>query len=194
VKATTAPKSSPHPAGLIVGIIAVVVVLLGGLFFFQRSRRSVRNPFKKIARPKGDLSDADFVVLNAWQRASDALGRAGFQRSVWVTPKAHAEAVRDAVQEQSVRVVSGSRKKLKIEDVSAALGAATYGYAELAELAELACYCPGRCTSRDARHCEQEAWRIERALRTAGLLRRVPAPPPAARVSQTEHAGIAGRS
>ena len=65
----------------------------------------------------------------------------------------------------------------KRPDSAAALGAATYGYTELAELAELACYCPGRCTSRDARHAEQEAWRIERALRSSGMFRRFPGPP-----------------
>ena len=114
-------------------------------------------------------TDPDHIVLRAWFRASAALGRAGFRRSQWETPAAHAAEVRDAVWTGA----PGARRA----DSAAALGAATYGYTELAELAELACYCPGRCTSRDARHAEQEAWRIERALRSSGLFRRFPGPP-----------------
>jgi hypothetical protein len=121
-------------------------------------------------------SDPDEVVLRAWLRASSALGRAGFQRSQWVTPAAHAASIRAAILDRS----GGS---LNRGESTAAVGVATYGYTELSELAELACYCPGRCTSRDARHAEQEAWRIERALRNSGLFRWFPTPPPKAAIA-----------
>jgi transglutaminase-like putative cysteine protease len=160
-----AHKSSPLPAGLILAGVVLALIAFGALIAFRRSKRSVRygGYFGRGS------SDPDHVVLHAWSRASSALGRAGFRRPQWETPAAHAAEVRAAVVDGS----TGSRRP----DSAAALGAATYGYTELSELAELACYCPGRCTSRDARHAEQEAWRIERALRTSGMFRRFPGPP-----------------
>jgi len=160
-------KTTALPAGLILAGVFLVLLIGAGLLLLLRSKRSVRQ--RLIAGHHS--SDPDHVVLRAWVRASTALARAGFQRSLWVTPVAHAEAVRTAVTDQ--KFGSGKRR----EDATAALGAATFGYLELAELTELACYCPGRCTNRDARHAEQEAWRIERALRQAGLFRRFPGPP-----------------
>lgn len=165
-----ASKSASAASGLAFAGVIVAVLVIVGLFMLRRYRRSARG---------GPLSsnlqtDPDHVIQRAWLRASTALGRAGFTRSQWVTPVAHAESVRTAVND-GARLGRGHS-----EDASASLGAATYGYMELAQLAELACYCPGRCTNRDARHAEQEAWRIERALRTSGMLRRLPTPPPPA--------------
>ncbi len=160
-----ARRSAPLPAGLILAGVVLVLVVAGGLFAYRRSRRSVRYG-GYFARGS---SDPDHVVLHAWSRASTALGRAGYRRPLWETPSAHAAEVRAAV----VDGVAGAKRP----ESTAALGTATYGYTELAQLAELACYCPGRCTSRDARHAEQEAWRIERALRSSGMFRRFPGPP-----------------
>jgi transglutaminase-like putative cysteine protease len=152
----------PLPAGTIFGGVVAAVVVVGAVLLFRRSRRSAR------PRSGGRLSgDPDSVVIRSWMRAADALGRAGFRRSLWTTPAAHAHEIRDAVTGASAE--AGRRA-----DATAALGTATFGYIELAELAELACYSPGHCSSRDARHAEQEAWRIERALRSAGLFRRFP--------------------
>lgn len=166
----TARKPAPLPAGLILAVVVAFFLLIGGAFVYRRSRRSVRQRISRAGRP----TDPDLVVLEAWSRASQALGRTGFHRAVWTTPVAHARWVADVVNDG---IPGTGRSKARRDDASAALGAATYGYAELAHLAELACYCPGRCTDRDARHAEQEAWRIERALRVSGLSRRLPAPP-----------------
>lgn len=160
--------STPLPAGAIVGGLLLVVGAIVAFAFWRRSKRYVR-PVLGIG---GRLSsDPDEVVLRSWLRASSALGRAGFQRSQWATPSAHASYVRAAIQD-------GAGGSLKRGESTAALGVATYGYTELANLAELACYCPGRCTSRDARHAEQESWRIERALRNSGMFGWFPTPPP----------------
>ncbi|MGO9341566.1 MAG: transglutaminase domain-containing protein [Acidimicrobiales bacterium] len=177
-----AHRSAPLPAGLILAGVVLVLAALGGLFAYRRSKRSVRYG-GYFARGS---SDPDLVVLYAWSRAASALGRAGYRRPMWETPSAHAAAVRAAVMDGA----TGAKRP----DSAAALGAATYGYTELAELAELACYCPGRCTSRDARHAEQEAWRIERALRSSGMFRRFPGPPVAPGTVLTGSlAGSAGR-
>ncbi|MFZ0664179.1 MAG: transglutaminase-like domain-containing protein, partial [Acidimicrobiales bacterium] len=163
-----AAASASAASGLALGGVIVAVLVVIGLFMLRRFRRSAHGGILA-----GHLSaEPDHVVLRSWQRASNALGRAGFTRSQWVTPIAHAEAVRTAVN------AGATIGRAKTEDASASLGAATYGYMELAHLAELACYCPGKCTSRDARHAEQEAWRIERSLRSSGMLRRLPGPPP----------------
>ncbi len=158
----TAHHGAPLPAGAILGVVLVAVAVVGTVLFFRRSRRSVR------PRSGGRLSgDPDSVVIRSWMRAADALGRAGFRRSQWTTPISHAHEIRDAVT--GATAATGRRA-----EATAALGTATFGYIELAELAEVACYSPGHCSSRDAHHAEQEAWRIERALRSAGLFRRFP--------------------
>jgi hypothetical protein len=167
-----AKRSAPLPAGAIVGGIFVVLAAIVGLAFWRRSKRYVR-PVMGFGNRS---SDPDEVVLRAWSRASSALGRAGFQRSQWSTPAAHAASIREAI-------LSGSGGSLNRGESTAAVGVATYGYTELSELAELACYCPGHCTSRDARHAEQEAWRIERALRNSGMFRWFPTPPPKAAIA-----------
>ncbi len=176
-----ARRSAPLPAGLIVAGVVILVLAVGGLILFRRSKRSVRYS----AYFSRGSSDPDHVVLRAWFRASSALGRAGFRRPQWETPAAHAAEVRAAV-------VDGVPAAKRTD--SAALGAATYGYTELAQLAELACYCPGRCTSRDARHAEQEAWRIERALRSSGMFRRFPGPPVAGAVLSASSGGSGSAS
>ena len=158
---------APLPAGAIVGGIVAVLVAIGGFVYWRRSKRYVRPVLGKGNR---NSTDPDEIVLRSWLRASSALGRAGFQRSQWVTPAAHAASVRSAIQDGT----AGTQKR---GESTAALGVATYGYTELAEMAELACYYPGRCTSRDARHAEQEAWRIERALRNSGMFGWFPTPP-----------------
>jgi hypothetical protein len=163
-----AKRHAPLPAGAIFGSILVVLAVVGGVAFWRRSKRYVRPVLSLGGR---NSSDPDHVVLRSWMRASSALGRAGFQRSQWSTPAAHAASVREAI-------LAGDEGTLKRGETGAALGIATYGYSELADLAELACYCPGRCTGRDARHAEQEAWRIERALRNSGMFRWFPTPPP----------------
>jgi transglutaminase-like putative cysteine protease len=166
-KAHHVKPHSPLPAGAIVGGILAALVAIGAFVFWRRSKRYVRPVLGLGGR---NSTDPDEIVMRSWLRATSALGRAGFQRSQWVTPVAHAASVRSAIQD-------GTGATQKRGESTAALGVATYGYTELAEMAELACYCPGRCTGRDARHAEQEAWRIERALRNSGMFGWFPSPP-----------------
>jgi transglutaminase-like putative cysteine protease len=163
------PAQAPGlPTGwVLLGVLAAAGLGAGtGLVIWTRR---VRPALMRGETSLRHSSDPDHVVLRAWSRASGALGRAGFLRSQWSTPVAHAAEVHGAVVD-----VGRSDTARSPSDSVAAAWSVTHEYTELCELAELACYCPGRCTDSDARRAEQEAWRIEHAMRQMGLIRRFP--------------------